>query len=53
MAVRGGGGHALLRYRARIAVDEGDHTAEFTCWHIDSYELTDGRWQAAWPQDRA
>jgi Domain of unknown function (DUF4440) len=50
IAVRGGGDFALLRYRARIAIEEGDHTADFVCWHLDSYELIDGRWQAVWSQ---
>jgi len=48
--VRGGGGWALLRYRARIALEEGDHLADFECWHLDSYEVIDGRWQAVWSQ---
>jgi Domain of unknown function (DUF4440) len=50
IAVRGGGDFALVRYRARIALEEGDHTADFVCWHLDSYELIDGRWQAVWSQ---
>ena len=48
--VRGGGDFALVRYRARIGLEEGDHTADFVCWHLDSYELIDGRWQAVWSQ---
>jgi hypothetical protein len=48
--VRGGGDWALLRYRARISIEEGDHLADFVCWHLDSYELIDGRWQAVWSQ---
>ena len=50
IAVRGGGDFALVRYRARIALEEGDHTADFVCWHLDSYEFIDGRWQAVWSQ---
>jgi len=50
IAVRGGADHALLRYQAHIRIEEGDHTADFTCWHIDSYELRAGRWQAVWSQ---
>jgi hypothetical protein len=50
IAVRGGAGWALLRYQARIAIEEGEHLADFTCWHLDSYELIDGRWQAVWSQ---
>ncbi len=48
--VRGGGDFALLRYQARISLEEGDHTADFVCWHLDSYELIEGRWQAVWSQ---
>ena len=50
IAVRGGAGWALLRYQARITLDEGEHAADFVCWHLDSYELIDGRWQAVWSQ---
>jgi hypothetical protein len=50
IAVRGGGDFALVRYRARIGLEEGDHTADFVCWHLDSYEFIDGRWQAVWSQ---
>ena len=50
IAVRGGGDFALLRYQARISIEEGDHLADFVCWHLDSYELIDGRWQAVWSQ---
>jgi hypothetical protein len=50
MDVRGGRDWALLRYIARISLEEGDHTADFACWHLDSYELIDGRWQAVWSQ---
>jgi hypothetical protein len=50
IAVRGGADFALLRYLARICIEEGDHTADFTCWHLDSYELIEGHWQAVWSQ---
>ena len=50
IAVRLGADYALLRYRAHIRIAEGDHTADFVCWHIDSYELRDGHWQAVWSQ---
>jgi hypothetical protein len=50
IAVRGGGGFALLRYRARISVDDIGLVEPFTCWHTDSYELRAGRWQAVWSQ---
>ena len=50
IAVRLGADYALLRYQAHIRIEEGDHTADFVCWHIDSYELRDGHWQAVWSQ---
>jgi phage baseplate assembly protein W len=52
IAVRGGGEVALLRYQARISVNEdsGDDTAVMTCWHTDCYERRDARWQAVWSQ---
>jgi hypothetical protein len=50
IAVRGGDGFALLRYRARISVDGTGVAGPFTCWHTDSYELRTGRWQAVWSQ---
>ena len=45
-----GADYALLRYQAHICIEEGDHTADFVCWHIDSYELREGHWQAVWSQ---
>jgi Domain of unknown function (DUF4440) len=50
IAVRGGGGFALLRYQARIWVDDIGVVEPFNCWHTDSYELRAGRWQAVWSQ---
>jgi len=41
---------AMLRYQARIRVEDGDDLADFRCWHTDSYEFLDGRWQAVWSQ---
>jgi hypothetical protein len=39
-------GHAEL--------DAGDgHGAPFECWHTDSYELSEGAWQAVWSQATA
>jgi hypothetical protein len=37
---------ALLRYQATLEMG----SAPFQCWHIDSYELTDGLWQVVWSQ---
>ncbi|MGL4575262.1 MAG: nuclear transport factor 2 family protein [Burkholderiaceae bacterium] len=37
---------ALLRYPATLEMN----SAPFQCWHIDSYELIDGLWQAVWSQ---
>lgn len=50
IAVRIAGAAAVLRYRARIIVEESPAHAEFTCWHTDYYELQSGRWQAVWSQ---
>lgn len=42
---------AIVRYQAMLALDAGDGTGTpFPCWHLDSYELIDGRWQAVWSQ---
>jgi hypothetical protein len=53
IAVRGGGGFALLRYQARISVQDIGLVEPFTCWHTDSYELRTGGWQAVWSQATA
>jgi Domain of unknown function (DUF4440) len=50
IAVRGGGEFALLRYQARISVNDIAAVEPFSCWHTDSYELRAGRWQAVWSQ---
>jgi hypothetical protein len=51
MAVRGCDQVALLRYQARIAIaEDGGGETRITCWHTDSYELRDARWQAVWSQ---
>jgi hypothetical protein len=51
IAVRGGGGVALVRYQARIGVAEDDGAESLiTCWHTDCYEWRDERWQAVWSQ---
>jgi hypothetical protein len=53
IAVWGSGRIALLRYTARISVEEGGQVASLTCWHTDCYDLRDGRWQAVWSQATA
>jgi hypothetical protein len=53
IAVRGGGGFALLRYQARISVQDIGLVGPFTCWHTDSYELRAEGWQAVWSQATA
>jgi Domain of unknown function (DUF4440) len=53
IAVRGGGGFALLRYQARISAEDIGLVEPFTCWHTDSYELGAGGWQAVWSQATA
>jgi phage baseplate assembly protein W len=50
IAVRQTEAAAVLRYRARIRIEEGDGHADLTCWHTDYYELQAGRWQAVWSQ---
>jgi hypothetical protein len=42
---------ALVRYQATLQLDaEGAGGVPFMCWHIDSYELNNGVWQAVWSQ---
>jgi len=41
---------AVVRYRARLGFPSGKVVE---CWHIDTYELRDGRWQAVWSQATA
>jgi phage baseplate assembly protein W len=41
---------AIVRYEARLEFPSGN---AITCWHTDSYELRDGRWQAVWSQATA
>ncbi len=49
--VRMHGDSAVIRYQATLELDSGDGTGKpFQCWHIDSYELNDGQWQAVWSQ---
>lgn len=42
---------ATIRYQATLEVTFGGHPVPRTnYWHTDSYELSDGRWQAVWSQ---
>jgi hypothetical protein len=50
IAVRVVPGAAVLRYQAHIVIAEGEHTADFVCWHTDYYELRAQQWQAVWSQ---
>ena len=38
---------AVVRYPARLHFPSG---REVACWHTDSYEQRQGRWQAVWSQ---
>jgi len=38
---------AVLRYRARLGFPSG---RVVECWHLDTYELGQGGWQAVWSQ---
>ena len=38
----------MLRYVARIEIQDGDELVQLTCWHTDGYEKRAGRWQAVW-----
>ena len=50
MQVRLRGTMAVVRYPATLQLDAG---TAFKCWHTDSYEQTDGQWQAVWSQATA
>ena len=41
---------ALIRYRAQLEMGDPGHTVTFRCWHTDSYEKREGRWQVVWSQ---
>lgn len=47
IAVRITGDSAVLRYQALLRFPSG---RELRCWHLDTYERRDGRWQAVWSQ---
>ncbi len=50
MQVRLSGTMAVVRYTATLQLAEG---TAFRCWHTDTYEQTDGQWQAVWSQATA
>ena len=50
MQVRLRGNMAVVRYPATLQLAAG---SAFRCWHTDTYEQTDGRWQAVWSQATA
>ena len=47
MSVRVSRCMAIVRYQARLQFPSG---RVVTCWHTDSYEKRDDRWQAVWSQ---
>jgi len=47
MQVRQRGTMAVVRYPATLQLESG---SAFRCWHTDTYEQTDGQWQAVWSQ---
>lgn len=47
MSVRFSAAMAIVRYAARLQFPSGK---ELACWHTDSYECRQGRWQAVWSQ---
>ena len=50
MAVRFTPQMALLRYPVTLAFAGDPPGQPFDVWHLDSYELRDGLWQAVWSQ---
>ena len=54
MAVRVHGSAAVIRYHAVLEVaPAGSRNPPFRAWHIDLYEVRDGRWQVVWSQATA
>jgi hypothetical protein len=47
MSVRVAPAMAVVRYRARLGFPSG---RVVECWHLDTYELLQGKWQAVWSQ---
>jgi hypothetical protein len=51
MAVRASATMGIVRYRATLALGDGDAPGTpFECWHTDSYELGAASWRAVWSQ---
>jgi Domain of unknown function (DUF4440) len=48
--VRLSSGMAIVRYKATLQFPSGNI---LVCWHTDSYEPQEGRWQAVWSQATA
>ncbi len=54
MQVRSSEHMAIVRYPVTLTLDHnGTPGTPTLCWHIDSYELMDGVWQAVWSQATA
>ncbi len=41
---------ALIRYQSQIEIIVRGQEASLRCWHTDSYEKRNGRWQVVWSQ---
>ena len=41
---------AVIRYRSHIEIIVRGQTGSIRCWHTDSYEKRNGRWQVVWSQ---
>ena len=50
IAVRFSAAMALLRYRVTLQFDGDPPGQPCDCWHLDSYALIAGVWQAVWSQ---
>lgn len=44
---------ALIRYRSYMEMGVPEQKSVLRCWHTDSYEKRDGRWQVVWSQATA
>lgn len=54
MQVRHSALMAIVRYPVTLTLDNnGTPGTPMRCWHMDSYELMDGVWQAVWSQATA
>ena len=41
---------AVIRYRSHIEIIVRGQKGSIRCWHTDSYEKRNGRWQIVWSQ---